>query len=137
MTKRKEELTMASTAYTYKKLDSPEGVTLEDLTQPPSTWTEDSKAEPLPNQSTSRRHSTIQTVIFTMVSSVLLLVATLSLVRAAWFEKRATTTASSSSTTTVPQYFQTTPEIFAGKLLYTQTDLESSTNRDPRSNCHW
>ena len=115
MTKRKDELNMASMEYTYKKLDVPEEVALQDLPQYLST--EDLDPKPLPTQST---YSRTKTVVFTMISSVLLLVTALSLVRAAWYEKRATTTATSSSK--VPQYFQTTPEIFAGKLLHTQWD---------------
>lgn len=106
---------MASKSYNYKKLHSAEEVALQDLPQQPAT--EAINLDPLPVPSASKRQSRTRTIVFTMIASVLVLLTTLSLARAAWFERRAATTTASTTSSEVPQYFQTSPEIFAGEAL--------------------
>ena len=106
---------MASESYSYKKLHSAEEITLQDLPQQPATEAND--PDPLPVLSASTRQSRTRTIVFIMIAFVLVLLTTLSLARAAWFERRAATTTASTTSSEVPQYFQTSPEIFAGEPL--------------------
>ena len=123
MTSIKEELTMANLSYNYKKLDTAELVSFEDL--PHQSSPEDIKFGQLPASSSSERRSRTIIVILTMIALLLVLLSAFSLVRAAWLEKRATTTASVTSTD-VPQYFQTSPEIFAGESILTNVIEQSN-----------
>ena len=106
---------MASKSYSYKKLHSADEIALQDLPQQPATEAID--LDPLPVPSASKRRSRTRTIVFIMIASVLVLLTTLSLARAAWFERRAATTTASTTSSGVPQYFQTSPEIFAGEHL--------------------
>ena len=106
---------MDSKSYSYKKLHSAEEIALQDLPQQPAT--EAINLEPLPVPSASTRQLRTRTTVFIMIASVLVLLTTLSLVRAAWFGRRAATTTTSTTSSEVPQYFQTSPEIFAGEPL--------------------
>ena len=106
---------MASKSYSYKKLHPAEEIALQDLPQQPATEAIDPHSLPVPN--TSTRQSRIRKIVFIMIAFVLVLLTTLSLARAAWFERRAATTTPSTSSSQVPQYFQTSPEIFAGEPL--------------------
>ena len=107
---------MASKSYSYKKLlHSAEEIALQDLPQQPAT--EAINPDPLPLPGASQRQSRTRTIAFIMIASVLVLLTTLSLAHAVWFGRRAATTTPSTTSTEVPQYFQTTPEIFAGELL--------------------
>jgi len=49
-----------------------------------------------------------------MLSGFLVILAWASLTGAAYLDKRQSTATAASSTSKVPQYFQTTPEIYAG-----------------------
>lgn len=52
-----------------------------------------------------------------MLASTLFL-AVVTLADAAYLDKRQATTTATSSSTKVPDYFQTSPELFPGKSLY-------------------
>ena len=109
---------MASLSYSYKKLHPAEEIALQDVPQKAAKEDIDLDPLPVPNPSTKRPRT--RTIIFTMIAFVLVLLTTLSLARAAWFERRQATTTSSTTSTEVPQYFQTSPEIFAGELILLQ-----------------
>ena len=109
---------MASLSYSYKKLHPAEEITLQDA--PQQVAKEDIGLDPLSLPSPSTKRPRTRTIIFTMIAFVLVLLTTLSLARAAWFERRQATTTPSTPSTEVPQYFQTSPEIFAGKLILPQ-----------------
>ena len=123
-------IVMAAMHYTYKKLDSPH----EELElHPPSAKLphppiqERLGPEELPHQTVFARNPKITKVIASIMFGGLLLLAIVGLAQSAVFEKRATST---SSTTNVPQYFQTTPELFAGKPLITsRTERENVADR--------
>ncbi len=106
---------MANMDYNYRKLEAPEHVALQDFPQPSPV--EDTRPEELSKQSIRERNPKASAAIFTMIASVLLLLTAFSVVRAGLldFGKRQATTASSTSSK-VPQYFQTTPELFAGEV---------------------
>ncbi len=106
---------MASVSYSYKKLHTAEEIALQDL--PQQAATEDIEPDPLPLPSASKRQPRTRTIVFIMIAFVLVLLATLSLARAAWFERRQATTTPSTTSSEVPQYFQTSPEIFAGEPI--------------------
>lgn len=101
--------------YTYKKLDAPEDVALHELSQ--SSPEEDLKPEKSSKKTALQRHPKASVAVFTMIATLLLLIAAFTVVRAGLldFVKRQATTAGSTSSE-VPQYFQTTPELFAGNL---------------------
>ena len=104
---------MASLSYSYKKLLPAQEIALQDL--PQQSPGEDIGLDPLPLPRASTRHPRTRTVVFIMIALVLVVLTTLSLARAAWFERRQATTTPSTTSSEVPQYFQTSPEIFAGK----------------------
>lgn len=106
---------MASKSYSYKKLHSAEEIALQDLPEQPVTEATD--PDPLPVPITSKRQSRTRTIVFIMIAFVLVLLTTLSLAHAAWFGRRAATITPTTTSSEVPQYFQTTPEIYAGELL--------------------
>ena len=106
---------MASLSYSYKKLHPAEGIALQDLPQQQAR--EDIDPDPLPVPSPSKRLPNPRTVVFIMIALILVLLTTLSLARAAWFERRQATTTPSTTSSEVPQYFQTSPEIFAGESI--------------------
>ena len=123
--------------YSYKKLHPPELVALQDL--PPSSPLEAFQSELTLQQGPRDRHPKASLAIFTMISTLLLLLTAFSLVRAGLldFAKRQATTASTTSTE-VPQYFQTTPEIYAGEnnpmsdSIGVRADLTCN-----RTHCDW
>lgn len=107
---------MAIKGYMYKKLEAPDHVALQDL---PRTYpVEDINTEDSSKQSIRERNPTAFLAIFTMFATLILLLTAVSVARAGLldFGKRQATTASSTYSE-VPQYFQTTPEIFAGKMV--------------------
>ena len=106
---------MASLSYSYKKLHPAEEVALQDV--PQQAAKEDIDLDPLPVPTPSTKRPRTRTIIFIMIAFVLILLTTLSLARAAWYERRQATTTASTTSTEVPQYFQTSPEIFAGELI--------------------
>ena len=105
---------MASPSYSYKKLHPAEEIALQVLPQQPAG--EDIDPDPLPVPSASKSRPRTRIIVFMMIAFVLVLLTTLSLARAAWFERRQATTTPSTTSNEVPQYFQTSPEIFAGEL---------------------
>ena len=106
---------MASLSYSYKKLHPAEEIVLQDLPQQPAR--EDIDPDPLPVPSASKRQPTTRTIVFIMIALILVVLMTLSLARAAWFERRQATATPSTTSSEVPQYFQTSPEIFAGQPI--------------------
>ena len=79
------------------------------------------------NPSQSRKLMAI--VLFSLFFLILGLVA---LTRAAWFERRAgTATSGCGSTITVPQYFQTTPQIFTGPTATGEAPFLAASNLAP------
>ena len=106
---------MASLSYSYKKLHPAEEIALQDL--PQQFAREDINPDPLPVPSAPKRQPESRTIVFVMIALGLVVLTTLSLARAAWFERRQATTTPSTTSSEVPQYFQTSPEIFAGELI--------------------
>ena len=111
--------TMATMGYTrhynYKKLHDPnEQLELDPLPSNPADKASQDplSAEELHQRGFFARYSRNPFAIMALISALFLTVAIIGLVRSAVLEPRATDTASS---TNVPQYFQTTPELFAGK----------------------
>lgn len=105
---------MTNMGYSYKKLQGPDDVQLQDLPLPPATETAREEL-PLPQNFFHRHPKTTSWAIKMLIASLVLLSA-LSLTRAAVLEKKQAASTASSSTTRVPQVFQTTPELFAGML---------------------
>ncbi len=109
---------MAEMGYEYHKLDTPseDELELQHLTPIPSDPA--TEEELGPKTITHKLHPykhPIRTRVFVVIMYVLLmslLAGAVAVVRSAVVEKPATST--SSSSTQVPQYFQTTPEIYAG-----------------------
>lgn len=104
---------MANIGYSYKKLQDPDDVQLQDLPLPSIRETAGEEL-PLPQNIFQRNPKTTSWAIKMFIASLVLLSA-LSLTRAAVLERKQA--ASTASTTTVPQYFQTTPELFPGILI--------------------
>ena len=130
---------MPTAGYSYKKLQSPDHVQLQDL--PQSSFTETATEElPVP-QNFFHRNPRIISWLTKMFIASLVLLSALSLTRAIILEKKqaASTASSSSSTSIVPQFFQTTPELFTGtfpslKFEYLPTDWQkgpTATGRAP------
>lgn len=105
---------MPNMGYSYKKLQGPEHFQLQNLSL--FSVTETAREElPLPHNIFQRNPKKTSWAIKMFIASLVLLSA-LSLTRAAVLEKRQAASTASSSTTAVPQYFQTTPELFTGML---------------------
>ena len=66
---------------------------------------------------------------FTMFLGVVAVLLTISLGRAAYLEQRHATATVNSHTSKVPDYFQTSPELFAGELLCSLVSEPSQTLR--------
>ena len=94
---------------------------------------EDDSADPQGQISQPSKPPQTRSLAAVMLFSLLVLILGLAaLARAAWFERRAgTVTSDSSSTTTVPQYFQTTPEIFAGPTATGRAPFLAASNPAP------
>ena len=103
---------MSDMGYSYKKLDAPEEeLELHHLSsKSPTLSTGDQiSAEERPHRSFILRNLRNPRVIAATMLSLALALVAIGLVRSAVLEPRATANA-----TNVPQYFQTTPELFAG-----------------------
>lgn len=106
---------MTDVGYSYKKLQDGEHVELQDLPPLPSspgTARADHSAPQYLN--IFDRNPRITSWAVKMLVACLVLVSALSFSRAAILEKKQAASTASSSTTRVPQYFQTTPELFTG-----------------------
>lgn len=107
---------MANTGYEYHKLDTTteEELELQDVPQRPSNpaTKEEPGPERIPYKNQLARNPRLTRAIAASMFGLLIILAAVGVVRSAVVEKRATST--SSSSTQVPQYFQTTPEIYAG-----------------------
>lgn len=105
---------MTNVGYSYKKLQDGEHVQLQDLPLPSSP--DSARAEhPSPQHlNILDRNPRITSWAIKMLVACLVLLSALSLTRAAILEKKQAAFTATSSTTRVPQYFQTTPEIFTG-----------------------
>ena len=116
--------------YSYKKLQGPDNVQLQDLPQSssPDTSPDTAREEPpLPQNSFHPNPKTISLAVKMLVACLVLLSA-LSLTRAAILEKKQAASTASASTTRVPQVFQTTPEIFTGMLKPSSQDDDQVAN---------
>ena len=114
---------MTDMAYSYKKLQGPEQVQLQDLhSNPPIPSSPHSiREEDLPpSHNPSFFHRNPKTTFWatTMLVTSLVLLSALSLTRAAVLEKKQAASTTSSTTTKVPQLFQTSPELFTGILTF-------------------
>ena len=111
---------MTDMAYSYKKLQGPEDVQLQDLQdlQPLPSAKDPAGEEPPLSQNPNFFHRNPKTTFWAvmMIIACLVLLSALSLTRAAILEKKQAASTASSSTSKVPQLFQTTPEIFTGML---------------------
>ena len=106
---------MANMGYSYKKLQGPDNVQLQDLLPQSSSPDTAREQPPLPqNFNFFHRNPKATSWAVKMLIACLVLLSALSLTRAAILEKKQATSTASASTTKVPQYFQTTPEIFTG-----------------------
>ena len=107
--------------YSYKKLQGPDNVQqqqqLQDLLPQPSSPDTVREEPPLPQNffHPNPPKTTTSWAVKMLIASLVLLSA-LSFTRAAILEKKQAASTASASTTRVPQYFQTTPEIFTGML---------------------
>lgn len=118
---------MANIGYSYKKLQDPDDVQLQDLPLPSIRETAGEEL-PLPQNIFQRNPKTTSWAIKMFIASLVLLSA-LSLTRAAVLEKKQA--ASTASTTTVPQYFQTTPELFPGPTATGRAPFLAQSNPAP------
>ena len=100
--------------WSYKRLDAPQDVALNEL--PPSPSVEDTPVEDLAKQPFHQRRPIAWIASVTMITALILLLTIFAVAHAGLldFGKRQAT--STSISTEVPQYFQTTPEIYAGRL---------------------
>lgn len=102
----------------------------EETTDPKSQLLEPSPSY-RPSKQSSSRHTKRNTAIM-LASAFVLMLGLVALVRASWFERRATSSnCDCASTTTVPQYFQTTPEIFAGPTATGRAPFLAASNPAP------
>ena len=109
---------MTNMGYSYKKLQGPDQIQLQNLPSSPDTVREE-----LPSSqdlNLFRRNPKITFWATIMLIASLVLLSALSLTRAAVLEKKQAASTASSSTTKVPQLFQTTPELFTGMLTYSK-----------------
>ena len=110
---------MPGNDYSYKKLAQPlESIGLKDLSADPA---EEQLPDPSPPPSLFGRHPKSTSLAVKMLVALLVSLSVFSLVHAVILDKRQATATPSTSNSNVPQYFQTTPEIFAGKALF-ETD---------------
>ena len=108
---------MTNMAYSYKKLQGPDQVQLQDLPPPSSPA---SVREELPssrNLNLFQRNPKRTFWAVIMLFATLVLLSVLSLTRAAILEKKQAASTASTSTTKVPQLFQTSPELFTGNFV--------------------
>lgn len=120
---------MTNMGYSYKKLQGPDDVQLQDLPLPPATETAREEL-PLP-QNFFHRHPKTTSWAIKMLIAFLVLLSALSLTRAAVLEKKQAASTASSSTTRVPQVFQTTPELFAGPTATGRAPFLAQSNPAP------
>lgn len=110
---------MANMGYEYQKLDDPEEEELElqELPQRPidPATKEELGPEEIPYKNQLSRNPTLTRAIAATMFSILTILAVAGVVHSARLGKRATL--ATTSTTEVPQYFQTTPELFPGTML--------------------
>lgn len=112
---------MANMGYNYKKLDTPDKeLELHDVSQEQTlpTIEEDEAREeksPLRNFLEDYPRTTTRSTLIMM--GLLILLATIGVASAGFLNRRSTSTASSTSID-VPQYFQTTPELYAGTIVF-------------------
>ena len=116
---------MANMDYSYKKLQGPEDVQLQDLPLPSSPGTAGEEPPIPPRHDLFHRNPKITPWAIKMLIAFLVLLSALSLTHAIVLEKKQAAYTASSSTTRVPQYFQTTPELFTG-MLVSQTQMISN-----------
>ena len=108
---------MSKMGYSYKKLQGPDNVQLQDLHDLPQPSSPDTaREESTSPQNLFLRNPKTTSWAVKMLIACLVLLSALSLTRAAILEKKQAASTASASTTRVPQYFQTTPEIFTGVL---------------------
>lgn len=119
---------MANIGYSYKKLQGPEEVQLQDLALPSATEETATEELHLPQNIFHRNPKATSWAIIMLIASLVLL-SVLSLTRAAYLEKKQAASTASSSTSSTPQVFQTTPELFTG-MLTSQKLTHSPTNGD-------
>ena len=109
---------MVDMGYTYKKLRLPQDeLELHHIPSKPTHSAPDGQLSPTQSQSRGFPIKTlggIKTTIAVIMAGLFLMLAIVGLVRSAVLEPRATTT---TDTADGPQYFQTTPELFAGKTM--------------------
>ena len=109
---------MAGMGYSYKKLDdSQEELELQDTLNKKdlSTPGVDQAGEIQPPSPSVPQRPSSTTLRFPLIMACLFLALSIVGVAAGIFEKRATSNPST-TTTNVPQYLQTTPEIYAGLI---------------------
>lgn len=105
---------MADMSYTYKKLETPEEeLELHQIPSNPAVpaTPRRSSIEKPPSQRFFATTAGKIIAIAVFMGALVLALALVAVVQSAVLEPRATSTA---STADVPQYFQTTPELFAG-----------------------
>ena len=102
----------------------------EETTDPKSQLLDSPPFYGLPKQASSK--FTRRNTVIMLTSAFVLILGLVALVRASWFERRATSSeCDCASTTTVPQYFQTTPEIFAGPTATGRAPFLAASNPAP------
>ena len=105
---------MPNMGYSYKKLQGPDHVQLQDLSLSSATDTAREELSLPQNLNFFDRNPKATSWAIKMLIASLVLLSALSLTRAAVLEKKQAASSASSSTTKVPQLFQTTPELFTG-----------------------
>ena len=102
--------------YSYKKLQGPDHVQLQDLSQSSAIDAAREELSSPQNQNFFDRNPKATSWAIKMLIASLVLLSALSLTRAVVLEKKQAASSATSSTTKVPQLFQTTPELFTGTL---------------------
>ena len=104
-------------SHSYEPLNAVEEDQHPDKLSPPT------KTE----QTSTKRRAGV--VIIMVVASFLALLGVVALVRASYLEHRAATSSASASSAKVPQYFQTSPEIYAGGFFMSCEQYSPLANR--------
>jgi len=123
--------------YEYQKLETPEEeLELQELPRESinPAIKKELGPEEIPYKNQLARNPKLTRAIAATMFGLLITLAVVGVAHSAYVDKRATST--SSSSTEVPQYFQTTPELYLGASLYLLSQIVSVADQGYRSYCY-